>query len=221
MNVFQTVKESVSTRKAAEAYGIKVNRNGMACCPFHDDHTPSLKLDQRYHCFGCVADGDVIDFTAQLFGIGKKEAAVKLASDFGVSYDDGRMSEPDEKSNEKGRKKKARKFSPEYRFAETERCFFRILTDYYHLLCRWREEDAPKTPEEEWGRRFTDSLRDMTLVEYLMDTMLTGTLEEKIDLMNGYREKVKEYERILEEDSGGKAGSAGGDDGGLWAGRAA
>lgn len=221
MNVFQAVKESVSTREAAEAYGIRVNRNGMACCPFHDDHTPSLKLDQRYHCFGCGADGDVIDFTAQLFGTGKKEAAVKIASDFGISYDDGRMSESDGKSNAKGRKKKVRRFSPEYRFAETERRFFRILTDYYHLLCRWREEDAPKTPEEEWGRRFTDSLRDMTLVEYLMDTMLTGTLEEKIDLMNGYREKVKEYERILEEDSGGKTGSAGGDDGGLWAGRAA
>jgi hypothetical protein len=193
----------------------------MACCPFHDDHTPSLKLDQRYHCFGCGADGDVIDFTAKLFGTGKKEAAVKLSSDFGIFYDDGRMSESDGKSNAKGRKKKVRKFSPEYRFAETERCFFRILTDYYHLLCRWREEDAPKTPEEEWGRRFTDSLRDMTLVEYLMDTMLTGTLEEKIDLMNGYREKVKEYERILEEDSGGETGSAGGDDGGIRAGRAA
>jgi hypothetical protein len=131
------------------------------------------------------------------------------------------MAESDGKSNAKGRIKKVRRFSPEYRFAETERRFFRILTDYYHLLCRWREEDAPKTPEEEWGRRFTDSLRDMTLVEYLMDTMLTGTLEEKIDLMNGYREKVKEYERILEEDSGGETGSAGGDDGGLRAGRAA
>ena len=121
MNVFQAVKESVSTRKVAEAYGIRVNRSGMACCPFHDDHTPSLKLDQRYHCFGCGADGDVIDFTAQLFGIGKKEAAVKLASDFSISYDDGRMSESDGKSNAKGRKKKVRRFSPEYRFAETER----------------------------------------------------------------------------------------------------
>ena len=110
MNVFQAVKESVSTRKVAEAYGIRVNRSGMACCPFHDDHTPSLKLDQRYHCFGCGADGDVIDFTAQLFGIGKKEAAVKLASDFSISYDDGRMSESDGKSNAKGRKKKVRRF---------------------------------------------------------------------------------------------------------------
>ena len=221
MNIFQSVKEAVSTRTAAEMYGIKAGRNGMARCPFHDDHTPSLKLDKRYHCFGCGADGDVIDFTARLFTIGKMEAARKLASDFGIPYDGGGPSGQQKKNGSKAGKKKARRFSPEYRFAETEKRFFRILTDYYHLLRRWREEDAPQSPEEEWGRRFTDSLRDMTLVEYLMDTMLTGTLEEKIDLMNGYREKVKEFERILEEDSGGKAGGTGGDDGGLRAGLAA
>ena len=221
MNVFQSVKEAVSTRTAAEMYGIKVGRNGMTRCPFHDDHTPSMKLDKRYHCFGCGADGDVIDFTAQLFTIGKMEAAKKLASDFGILYDWGGPSGQQKKNGSRAGKKKAGQFSSEYRFAETEKRFFRILTDYYHLLRRWREEDAPKTPEEEWGRRFTDSLRDMTLVEYLMDTMLTGTLEEKIDLMNGYREKVKEFERILEEDSGGEAGGAGGDDGGFRAGFAA
>ena len=31
-----------------------------------------MKLDQRYHCFGCGADGDVIDFAAALYGLGKK-----------------------------------------------------------------------------------------------------------------------------------------------------
>ena len=72
MNVFEAVKQSVTTRQAAEHYGIHVGRNGMACCPFHNDKTPSMKLDQRYHCFGCGADGDVIDFTAALYGLGKK-----------------------------------------------------------------------------------------------------------------------------------------------------
>ncbi|MCD7751956.1 MAG: CHC2 zinc finger domain-containing protein, partial [Lachnospiraceae bacterium] len=67
MNVFEAVKQSVTTRQAAEAYGIRVNRNGMCVCPFHDDRTPSMKVDQRFHCFGCQADGDVIDFTAKLF----------------------------------------------------------------------------------------------------------------------------------------------------------
>ena len=66
-NVFEAVKQSVSTREAAAFYGIEVKRNGMACCPFHDDKNPSMKVDQRFHCFGCGADGDVIDFTAKLF----------------------------------------------------------------------------------------------------------------------------------------------------------
>ena len=66
-NVFEAVKQSVSTRDAAAFYGIEVKRNGMACCPFHDDKNPSMKVDQRFHCFGCGEDGDVIDFTAKLF----------------------------------------------------------------------------------------------------------------------------------------------------------
>ena len=62
MNIFESVKAAVTTRQAAEHYGIEVNHHGMARCPFHDDRTPSMKLDTRYHCFGCGADGDVIDF---------------------------------------------------------------------------------------------------------------------------------------------------------------
>ena len=77
-NVFEAVKQSVSTREAAAFYGIKVKRNGMACCPFHDDKNPSMKVDQRFHCFGCGEDGDVIDFTAKLFDLSPKEAAEKL-----------------------------------------------------------------------------------------------------------------------------------------------
>ena len=80
-NVFEAVKQSVTTSQAAESYGIPVGRNGMACCPFHDDKHPSMKVDRRFHCFGCQADGDVIDFTARLFGLSNKEAALKLAED--------------------------------------------------------------------------------------------------------------------------------------------
>ena len=67
MNVFEAVKENVTTRQAAELYGIRVNQRGMAVCPFHKDKNPSMKVDRRFHCFACQADGDVIDFTARLF----------------------------------------------------------------------------------------------------------------------------------------------------------
>ena len=109
MNVFEAVKQSVTTRQAAEHYGIHIGRNGMACCPFHHDKTPSMKLDRRYHCFGCGADGDVIDFAAALYGLGKKEAAVQLAQDFGLSYEDW-------KPPGKAKKPKPQQKSPEEAF---------------------------------------------------------------------------------------------------------
>ena len=76
MNVFEAVKQSVTTRQVASFYGIRVGRNGMVCCPFHNDRTPSMKVDSRFYCFGCGASGDVIDFAALLHGLGKREAAV-------------------------------------------------------------------------------------------------------------------------------------------------
>ena len=139
MNVFEAVKQSVTTRQAAEHYGIRVGRNGMACCPFHNDKTPSMKLDRRYHCFGCGADGDVIDFAAALYGLGKKEAAVQLAQDFGLSYEDW-------KPPGKAKKPKSRQKSPEEQFQEAKNHCFRILADYLHLLRVWRKEYAPALP---------------------------------------------------------------------------
>ena len=82
MNIFQEVKSYVTARQAAEQYGIRVGRNQMACCPFHDDHHPSMKIDTNYYCFACGAKGDVIGLTAGLFGLSPYEAARKLIADF-------------------------------------------------------------------------------------------------------------------------------------------
>ena len=82
-NIFTTVKAAVTTKQAAEYYGLKVSRNGMTCCPFHEDRHPSMKVDERYYCFGCHETGDVIDFTAKLFQLTLREAAEKLIEDFG------------------------------------------------------------------------------------------------------------------------------------------
>ena len=85
MTIYGTIKAAISVKQAAEHYGLKVNRNGMACCPFHNDRHPSLKLNEDYFfCFGCGAKGDVIDLVARLFNLSSYEAAQKLASDFGL-----------------------------------------------------------------------------------------------------------------------------------------
>ena len=130
MNVFDAVKQSVATRQATEMYGVKVSRNSMASCPFHNDKTPSMKVDKRFHCFGCGADGDAIDFVSRLYGISSLEAAQKIALDFGISYDSKPVKA---KPNQPVRKK-----SDAQIYAEAEQRCFQVLSDYYQLLRKWK-----------------------------------------------------------------------------------
>ena len=74
-DIFKLVKANITTRQAAEYYGLNVQRNGMTLCPFHNDHAPSLKVDTRFYCFGCQVKGDVIDFVSKLFGLSLIQAA--------------------------------------------------------------------------------------------------------------------------------------------------
>lgn len=79
------IKESVSTRAVVESCGHAVNRYGKCICPFHDDSHPSMKVDSRYHCFVCGADGDGVEFVQRLYGLDLYDAAASIISTFGLS----------------------------------------------------------------------------------------------------------------------------------------
>ena len=86
MNVFEFVKQNVTARQVADYYGIPVNRHGLACCPFHNDRHPSMKIDVRFYCFACGQKGDAINFVEKYFGLSPKDAALKICQDFGLDY---------------------------------------------------------------------------------------------------------------------------------------
>ena len=186
-NVFEAVKQSVSTREAAELYGIKVKRNGMACCPFHDDKNPSMKVDQRFHCFGCGEDGDVIDFTAKLFDLSPKEAAEKLAQDFGLIYD----------SQAPPRRRYVRQKTEAQKFREDRQRCYRVLSDYYYLLKKWGIDHSPRTPEEEPHPRFVEAIQKKTYVEYLLDLFLYESEEEQKAWIAEHTAEITHLERRL------------------------
>ena len=186
-NVFEAVKQSVSTREAAEFYGIKVSRTGMACCPFHDDKNPSMKVDQRFHCFGCGEDGDVIDFTAKLFDLSPKEAAEKLAQDFGLIYD----------SQAPPRRRYVRKKNEAQKFREDRQHCYRVLSDYYYLLKKWEADRSPKTPEEEPHPRFVEAIQKKAYVEYLLDLFLYESEEEQKAWIAEHTAEITHLERRL------------------------
>lgn len=156
MNVFEEVKQHLTARYVAEHYGLTVNHHGMARCPFHDDHTPSMKIDNRFHCFACGADGDVIDYTGKLFGLGPYDAARKLASDFGLSID---------------------KPNTVIKHAEppiTKRFCIRTLWRYLRLLRIWQVRYAPQLGEP-MDDRFVESLKWTDTVLDLLDDLQRKT----------------------------------------------
>ena len=185
-SVFETVKRSVTVQQAAQMYGIEVNRGGMACCPFHDDKNPSMKLNEEYfYCFGCGATGDVIDFTARLYNLSPKEAAEKLAQDFGLAYD----------SQAPPRRRYVRQKTEAQKFKEDRDHAFRVLADYYHLLRKWETDYSPKTPEENPHPRFMEAIQKKDYTGYLLDFFLEDGPEEQKLWIAEHQSEIANLER--------------------------
>jgi len=190
--LFQLVKESVTARQAAEAYGLKVNRSGMCCCPFHGDLNPSMKLDERYYCFGCGVTGDAIDLTAKLFGINTKAAAEKVAADFGIVLSNG----PPGKDR-KGIKPMIRE-NPEMVLQKKIRKVMDTLIRYGRLMETWKKEFAPQREDEEWEPLFTEALQNSARVEFLLDEVFSVCRGQEQHFLDEHGGEIDRIERRLE-----------------------
>ena len=170
MTIYENIKAAISVKQAAEHYGLKVNRSGMTCCPFHNDRHPSLKLNEDYFfCFGCGAKGDVIDLVAKLFNLSNHEAVQKLAADFGLD-----PKPPTAAVMVKPKRPYIRQFR------EDEMLCFRVLTDYLHLLEDWKVRYAPKTPDEPYDDRFVEACQMLDYIEDLTDILTFAELEVRV-----------------------------------------
>ena len=181
MNFFETVKQTVTTRQAAERYGLSVNQSGMTRCPFHEDHNPSMKVDDRFYCFGCGASGDVIDFTARLFGLSSYAAAQKLETDFGIDAETKPLPFPNhaEPSHDRGR------------------LCVSVLRDYLRQL-RYR----PEEPGNPIHPLFAEAMKMLPTVNHLLDCLLGNDLllaEKTAEMLcdDGHIHRLSEYLGVL------------------------
>ena len=169
MNLFDTVKAAVTPRMAAERYGLPIRQGSMIRCPFHADRTPSMKLNEDYfYCFGCGANGDVIDLTAQLFRLSPVDAARKLAADFGIA----------EKKPSVLAKLKRGKTQ-----VESERHCFRVLRDYFGILQDWKDHCAPQSPEDTIDPRYAEACHMLERIENMLDILTCGTPQERAEVV--------------------------------------
>ena len=186
MNIFQKVKERVTARQVAEKYGLKVRQNGMACCPFHNDKHPSMKIDRNYYCFACGAKGDAVNYVAILFGLSQFEAAKKINEDFALGIPIGKQEvrkkrEPEVRKKEKVPTKEERMQFVQKKIDKWARDAVDVLLRYLRWMEFWKEFYKPESTEEEWHPLFVEVLQNESKISYLVDMLMFGTDEEILD----------------------------------------
>jgi len=82
---FEAIKSATDLVSVIASYGVKLKKSGrdyVGLCPFHEEKTPSFHVTpakRLFHCFGCRAKGNVVQFVARKEGITDREAGLKLA----------------------------------------------------------------------------------------------------------------------------------------------
>lgn len=94
-DIVQVINQRVPLKKAGSTY--------KACCPFHDEKTPSFNVNpqkQFYHCFGCGASGDAIKFLTEYDGLTFVEAVETLAAMNGMEVPREKLSPKEAKQQQ-------------------------------------------------------------------------------------------------------------------------
>lgn len=184
-NVFDEIRNRVSMQDVAKFYGLQMSHSGMACCPFHEDSTPSLKVyDDHFYCFGCGETGDCTGFTAKLFGLTQIEATKKISYDFGLNLFNKEIAVP---------------VNPRLKAENDFHIWLRnanfVVSEYHRKLMEWRKIYAPKNQWEQLHPLFVESLKRTDYVEYLADLLAHGSDKEK---KLYYKENGNDIKKIQE-----------------------
>ena len=202
MNIFLEVKEYMTARQVAENYGLQVRRNGLACCSFHDDKHPSMKIDKNYHCFACGVRGDAIDYVSRMFGLSQYEAALKIVEDFRlpiVVKGNRGLSEQDRECIRRERAERERLIHIRERFDIWCNHSIESLRDGLSLIEHMGIFPNGKPPDIIFSEDYAQMLHAESIMNYWLDILCMGSTEDKQELFMKGRKEVEAALRTTEQ----------------------
>ena len=81
-------KISISSELEKKAKLVQKGRDFWCCCPFHEEKTPSCKINDdqgSFYCFGCGAKGDIFTLYTDLYNYNFVDAVKELSQRAGVN----------------------------------------------------------------------------------------------------------------------------------------
>ena len=178
--LFDAVREGVTAKAAAQAYGLEFGRNGRACCPWHSDRHPDLAFYEngaRCYCHACHNGGDAIALTAQVFGLSPLDAARKLNADFRLCVDESSQMPTIETSR-----------AQRYRDVKVWGMHrFNKLCEVESQARQWLEQN----PRADWDNTtFCRVLKALALVQDELEVLQTASPEDISALKEGVDARV-------------------------------
>ena len=189
MTIFEQVKLELNMLDVAKFYGACVS-HGMCLCPFHNEKTPSMKIyENNFHCFGCGEHGDMIDFTAKIFGISSVDAVKRLNYDFGLHIEMDKPLSAEQVTEYQQRQ------AERLAYDQWEKSAWTAITEYSKLLCEWRQKYAPKTMNEKHHPLFVESLMNTDRTDFLFEEFLNADKSGRLKL----KQEVERIEQRLQQ----------------------
>ena len=180
----------------AEVMGSYVNlkrtgRDYICLCPFHNEKTPSCHVHpdkEFFHCFGCGADGDAINFAERMFGLSPLDAARKLIADFHLNIDTYTASPP--KSAKTNKQNKEQELLRAFQLYRRDALF--CLCKYHCLLHNGIKELAPTTPEEleHCHPLYEEAIHNIDFINWITEELENANIQQQIELLDIYKEVI-------------------------------
>ena len=204
MNIFEEVKSCVTAKDVAVHYGLNVKRNNMACCPFHNDHNPSMSIKEYYHCFACGAHGDAINYVSEMFGLRPYDAACKIIEDFSLPIAVKVLSPEELKiakiQYEKALREKKRQAEQRERFRKWCNEKIESLKDAEDVIEAVENSIVAQCGVNAMNSNdFATVICMKSTIEYWLDILCFGTMEDKLEFLVHGRKEVENRVRELFE----------------------
>lgn len=163
----EIIKSTLNTKEVMEYYGIPFNRRGFAKCPFHQEKTASLSVKNDYFkCFGCGQGGGVIDFVMLYFGIGFKDAVIKLNNDFNLGLSDKKPSLSQMAEYRKREREREQKRRIQLREREE---YLEIVRAYQYLQKAITKHKPTDQNPDQWHPVFVYAAQNLNRIENWLD----------------------------------------------------
>jgi len=172
-DVVQVINQRVPLKKAGNNY--------KACCPFHDEKTPSFNVSQTkqfYHCFGCGASGDALKFLMDYDGLTFVEAVESLAAQYGMQVPREKVSPAKQKQQQERQQKQ------------------RDLYDVMHAVAKFYRHQLRDHPSSEQAKNY---LRQRGLSPQIAKEFVIGYAPDGWDtLVKGLHADARLQQQLIE-----------------------